>query len=82
MKIKLAGIIEIPTGSYKGCGEAILFLQKDNHGICDKVAYIYQDSEASEFESDEFHHPLKVMLSNWEAVIPSLQIYYTLVESK
>lgn len=82
MQSTLKGTITIPAGSYNGSGEAILFLRKDNQSICDKVAYIYEDSEPGEFESDEFHHPLKVMMSCWQACVPSLRIHYDLVEAK
>ena len=79
--MKNAGKITIPAGSYLGTGDAILFLRKNNQTICDKIAYIYEDSAPEEFESDEHHHPLKVMMSCWQAVLPSLKIYYDLIES-
>lgn len=96
MQSTLKGKITIPAGSYNGSGEAILFLRKDNQSICDKVIY-FKDMEGAQFdedgnvvgieggfeiESDEFHHPLQVMMSSWQACIPSLRIHYDLVEIK
>ncbi len=81
MQSTLRGTIIIPKGSYEGSGEAFLFLRKDNQNICDKVVYIYTDSNG-EFESDQFHHPLKVMMSCWQACIPSLKIHYDLKEKE
>ena len=94
MKSKLSGTITIPKGSYQGCGEAVLFLRRNNQSICDKVLY-FKDMDGIEFdaegniknmpafatESDEFYHPLKVMMSSWQACVPSLRIHYDLVET-
>ena len=82
MKFKLAGTISIPKESYLGSGDAILFLRVENQNICDIVIYIYDDTPASELESDDFHHPLKVMMSCYETCVPSMKIYYKLVERK
>lgn len=88
----LKGTITIPLNSYDGSGEAILFLQKNNQQICDKVLY-FKNMDGAEFDedgnivslpefnidTDEFHHPIKVMMSCWQACIPSLGIHYDLV---
>lgn len=94
MKSKLVGIITIPKGSYQGTGDAILFLRKNNQSVCDKVLYFKDmdgvkfDDEGNikslpefEIESDSFYHPLKVMMSSWQACIPSRQICYDLKET-
>lgn len=82
MSAKLAGVITIPKGSYSGSGEAVLFLNAKNKSICEKVMYL-EDVKVegdTDLESDEFHMPLKVMMSCWQAVVPSLNIYYDLIE--
>ena len=82
MSPKLAGATTIPKGSYLGSGEAMLFIRTNDRHICDKVAYIYEDSPAGEFLSDEHHMSMKVTMPSWQAGIPSLKIYYDLMESE
>lgn len=78
--MKNEGKIIIPKGSYEGSGEAILFLRKSDKSICDKVMYIDSIKEKYNFEEDDYHLPLKVMLSCWQACIPSLNIVFDLTE--
>lgn len=91
--MKKAGDISIPKNTYKGAGDAILFLRKNHKSICDKVLYftdievIKCDTDGNivnmpdfEIESDGFYYPLKVMVSSWQACAPSLNIYYDLTE--
>ena len=73
------GVIYIPTGSYKGTGEAILLLRTKEQSICDRIIYI-NDIESGEFNSDDNYIPMKVLLSCYQACIPSLKIYFDLIE--
>jgi hypothetical protein len=74
------GLIYIPKGSYKGTGEAILFIRTKEQSICDKLIYIDDIDTAEEFASDEKYMPMKCLLSCYQACIPTLDIYFDLVE--
>ncbi len=56
-----AGTIYVDFNEYKGSGEAILFLRKDNKEICDKIIYLKDVTGEHELVADGFHLPLKVM---------------------
>ena len=90
MKSKLMGTIIIPKNAYKGTGKAVLFIKKNdgsglkqgNKLVCDKVLYLYEEESVElDLNSDEYHYPMKVLMSCWEACIPSLRVHYNLIES-
>ena len=79
--LKNGGKITIPKNSYRGSGEAVLFLRRDNQAVCDKIIYLQDITDEHELVADDYHLPIKVMLSCWQANVPILNNVYDLVEA-